>query len=369
MKAFFSRTDGSIFGKWLWTVDYWLLIPLLILSAIGLLFSFSATPAVAERLNLGTYYFIKRHLFFTGISVIVMIGVSFLSEQNIRRLALLMLFVSFVMTLLIPFFGTSIKGGNRWLYICGVSVQPSEFIKPAFAVVIAWLFSLARNKPAFKGKSVIFTLYFVLVAILMNQPDFGMTLTVSVILGTELFIQGLAFIWVLLLAFFGIFGSVTAYYSFPHIRSRIDRFLDPQSGDTFQVRTAMDAYQSGGFFGKGPAEGDIKNILPDAHTDFIMAVVGEEFGILICLLIIGLFAFILMRGFYLILKGKNLFVLLAVSGLLVQFGMQVFVNIASSLSLIPTKGMTLPFISYGGSSLISLSIGMGMILALTRTQR
>lgn len=367
MKTAIARTDNSVLGRWWWSVDHFLLSALFILLGMGIFLSFSATPPIAERLKLETYFLIKHQLVFLVLSVIVMLGVSMQSPQTIRRLSCFVLGVAFILLAVVLVKGSEIKGSSRWIRIFGISVQPSEIAKPAFAVVAAWLISLGKKQERFHGTLIAWGVYLVLGGLLICQPDFGMTFTVSVIFGTELFLSGLPMIWVYLLGVGGAVGSICAYFLIPHVHSRVDRFLNPETGDTFQVRTALEAFRNGGFLGRGPGEGQIKNILPDAHTDFIMAVAAEEYGLLFCLLLTALFAAIVLRGFYLIFKDKNLFTLLAVSGLLVQFGLQALINIASSLSLIPTKGMTLPFISYGGSSLVSLGFGMGIVLALTRS--
>ncbi len=367
MKTGIARTDNSVLGRWWWSVDHFLLGALFALLGVGIVLSFSATPPVAERLKLETYYLIKHQAVFLLLSVAVMLGISMQSPQMIRRLSCLILLGSFVLLILVLIHGSEIKGSSRWIRIFGISVQPSEIAKPAFAVTIAWLISLGKQQEKFRGTLIASGIYGVLALLLIRQPDFGMTVTVSIIFGTELFLSGISMIWTYILIVCGASGAVGAYFFFPHVQSRIDRFLNPESGDTFQVRTAMEAFKNGGLLGRGPGEGTIKNILPDAHTDFIIAVAAEEFGLIVCLIITGLFATIVLRGFYLIFKDKNLFTLLAVSGLLVQFGLQALINIASTLSLIPTKGMTLPFISYGGSSLVSLGFGMGIVLALTRS--
>lgn len=367
MKATIARTDNSVLGQWWWTVDHCLLGALFILFGVGIVLSFSATPAIAEKLKLETYYLIKHQAVFLSLSVVVMLVVSMQTPRTIRLLALLALAASFILLVLVLIHGTAIKGSSRWIRIFGISVQPSEIAKPAFAVAAAWLFSLGKIREKVNGAVIASLIYFILVILLISQPDFGMTMTVSAIFGIELFLSGISMVWVYLLLFCGSVGVISAYYMIPHVQSRVDRFINPESGDTFQVRTAMEAFKNGGLFGQGPGEGRVKTILPDAHTDFIMAVAAEEYGLLICLAIVVLFAVIVLRGFFLIFKDKNMFTLLAVSGLLVQFGMQALVNISSTLNLIPTKGMTLPFISYGGSSLLSLGFGMGMVLALTRS--
>ena len=367
MKTAIARTDNSVLGRWWWSVDRFLLGALFALLGTGIVLSFSATPPVAERLKLETYFLIKHQIVFLLLSILVMLGVSMQSPRTIRRLCCLVLGGAFVLLALVLAHGAEIKGSSRWIRIFGISVQPSEIAKPAFAVVTAWLIALGKKQEKFRGTAAEWGVYLVLAALLISQPDFGMTVTVSVIFFTELFLSGISMIWTYILMLCGAAGSVVAYFTIPHVRSRIDRHLNPESGDTFQVRTAMEAFRNGGFLGRGPGEGVVKNILPDAHTDFVMAVAAEEYGLLICLAITALFAVIVLRGFYLIFKDKNLFTLLAVSGLLVQFGLQALINMASTLSLIPTKGMTLPFISYGGSSLVSLGFGMGIVLALTRS--
>jgi cell division protein FtsW len=263
-------------------------------------------------------------------------------------------------------FGQEIKGATRWISFGGLSIQPSEFAKPTFAVAIAWMLSEQRLKLDFPGRLIALGLYLVTAALLLLQPDVGMTLVVSAVAFVEFFLAGLPISWVLLSILVGLGGVVAAYFTFSHVAARIDRFLDPSAGEGFQVATALQAFHSGGLFGRGPGEGRVKEILPDAHTDFIMAVAGEEFGLVLCLAVVGLFAFIVMRGFARTLSTGNLFVLLATAGLLTQFGLQAVINLASTLHLMPTKGMTLPFISYGGSSTIALALGMGMVLALTR---
>ena len=365
MKTAFARTDNSILGRWWWSVDHFLLGALFALLGIGIVLSFSATPPITERLKLETYYLIKHQIVFLFLSVIVMIGISLQTPQTIRRLSCFILFVTFILLILVLVHGSQIKGSSRWIRILGISVQPSEIAKPAFAVTAAWLIALGKRQEKFQGTLIAGFIYAVLAFLLIKQPDFGMTVTLSAIFGTELFLSGISMLWTYILALCGISGGIAAYFLVPHVQSRIDRYFNPEAGDTFQVRTAMQAFKNGGLFGQGPGEGRIKDILPDAHTDFIMAVAAEEYGLLICLAITALFAIIVLRGFYLIFKGKNLFTLLAVSGLLVQFGLQALINIASTLNMIPTKGMTLPFISYGGSSLLSLGFGMGIVLALT----
>lgn len=370
MKGMFPSLHQIRFflAEWWRTLDRWLLWSIFALIVCGIFLTFSASPAVAERIlkTKDTFYFVKRQLFFLVPSVGLMLGVSMLNPKQIRRIAGIVFMISFAMLVITLFAGMEVKGAKRWLYFPGFSIQPSEFMKPAFAVVCAWIFASGRLIDKFPGVRIAGCLYFIVVTLLLLQPDVGMTITVSSIWGCQLFLAGISILWVIILGALGILAFLGAYFVFPHVQSRIDRFLNPETGDVFQVKTSLEAFHNGGWFGRGPGEGIIKGKLPDAHTDFILAVAAEEFGFFLCAGLIFLFAFILWRGFWVMSKEKNLFNMLAVAGLLTQFGVQAFINMASTLNLIPTKGMTLPFISYGGSSLLSLAFGFGIILSLTR---
>jgi len=261
--------------------------------------------------------------------------------------------------------GVETKGARRWLPIPGLSLQPSEFLKPCFAVTAAWLMS-RPGRGKFLGSAAAVALFGLIVVILKMQPDIGMLLVITAVFFAQFFVAGLNMVFVGALGGLGVVGAIGAYSFFPHVRSRVERFMDPAAGDSYQIDRALEAFGNGGLMGVGPGEGRVKNSLPDAHADFVFAVAGEEFGAVVCLLIIALFMFIVARGLLRLLAETDNFVILASAGLLTQFGLQAFVNMASSLHLIPTKGMTLPFVSYGGSSVIAIAIGMGMLLALTR---
>lgn len=362
----FSRVDTSVMGRWWWTVDRWLLASILLIIAVGAILTLAASPPVAARLNLGTYHFALRQFIYLPMALCVMIGVSIMSPVSIRRMATLAFGVFLALTLSTHFLGAEIKGASRWISLGGLTLQPSEFLKPTFAIVAAWMFSEWRKDSSFPGHFIAIGLFLVVASLLITQPDFGMTAVISAVWGMQFFLAGLPIMFVVLVAFTFMGGSMVAYMTVSHVKSRVDRFLDPSSGDNYQIERSKDAFQNGGLFGTGPGEGEIKNSLPDAHTDFIFAVAGEEFGLIACLIIIGLFATVVLRGFSRMFKENNLFVLLAVGGLVTQFGLQAVINMASTINLMPTKGMTLPFISYGGSSLLSLALGMGMLLALTR---
>lgn len=361
-----GRTDTSVIGRWWWTVDRWTIAALFILVGIGLLLTMAASPAVADRIGADSFHFIRRQFIFLVPAMAVLIGVSLMTPRQVRRIGSVGFIGAALLLVAVLFLGPEVKGSTRWLSIAGISIQPSEFIKPTFAVLAAWMFAESRLNPGFPGRIIACGLFGVVAFLLLLQPDIGQTLIVTAIWGTQFFLAGLPMILVAILAVLAVFGAVGAYFTFSHVQSRIDRFLDPGAGDSYQVTTALNAFQSGGVFGRGPGEGRVKLVLPDAHTDFILAVAGEEFGIIMCLAVLAVFAFIVLRGFSRLMREENLFVVLASAGLLVQFGLQAIINMASTLRLMPTKGMTLPFISYGGSSMLALALGMGMVLALTR---
>jgi cell division protein FtsW len=362
----FSRTDTSLLGRWWWTVDRWMILALAILLFCGAILVLAASPAVSQRLGLDRFYLARHHLVMLPVAAAVIFGVSTLSLKSLRRLSVIGFLLALGLTALTLVAGSEIKGATRWVSIAGFSLQPSEFLKPTFAVVAAWLLAAQHGKRSIPGNLLCTGLFAVVATLLLMQPDLGMTLIVSVTWFAQFFLAGLPILWVALLFGGGIAGAVGAYVSFGHVRERIDSFLDPAAGDRYQIERSLEAFMNGGLAGRGPGEGTIKNVLPDAHADFIFAVAGEEFGILLCLLLVGLFAFVVLRGMSRLMNEQNLFVLLATGGLLTTFGLQAIINMASALHLMPTKGMTLPFISYGGSSLLALSLAMGMVLALTR---
>ncbi len=361
-----ARDDTSILGRWWWTVDRWTLLCVCLLTAFGLLLTAAASPPVAERIGLDSLYFVRRQAFLIIPALALLVSISLLEPRSIRRLAAIAFLGIIGLLVLTLIFGQEIKGSQRWLSLAGFSLQPSEFVKPAFAVVAAWMFSARRLGEDIPGYQISGALYLLVLGLLLAQPDVGQAIVVSAIWFTQWFLAGLSATWVGLLVVLGLTAMVSAYFIFPHVASRIDRFLDPASGDSYQMDRAMEAFMNGGLFGRGPGEGTAKAYLPDAHSDFILAVAGEEFGLLACLILVALFVFIVLRGLTRALEDKNLFIVLASAGLLVQFALQAIINMASTVNLMPTKGMTLPFISYGGSSLVALAFGMGMLLALTR---
>jgi cell division protein FtsW len=361
-----SRTDDSLLGRWWWTVDRWTLGAVAMLIGFGYIMMLAASPAVAERIGQSRDLFILKQVIFLALAGGLVLGVSLLSPRDVRRLAIAGCTVALGLTAATLVVGLEIKGARRWISLPGMSVQPSEFLKPCFAVTAAWLIQQGRRSPRFPGMLIACAIFAVILLLLKSQPDIGMLAVVTVVFLAQLYVAGMnLFLFAMSLGLAGA-GSFAAYMIFPHVQSRVERFLHPQSGDTYQITTALEAFGNGGLLGRGPGEGRVKDVLPDAHADFVFAVAGEEFGMLVCLVILAVFAFIVLRGLLRLLKEQDLFVVLGCTGLVTGFGLQAFINMASTLKLIPTKGMTLPFISYGGSSVMAVALGMGMLLALTR---
>ncbi len=368
--SLFSRTDQSILARWWWTVDRPLLACFGVLMLFGLVLVATASPPVAEHLGLGSYHFLIRHVIILVPTVCIMFAMSLMSPRMIWRLASLVFLGSLVAMVLVLMFGAEIKGAQRWLHIFGFSLQPSEFVKPAFAICAAWFMAKQKEKldsqKPLRGNLIAAALYFVTIALVLMQPDLGMTLVITCIWGAQMVIAGLPIRYLIGLGGVGVSGLIIAYFAFDHVRSRFDRFFNPEAGDNYQVRQSLEAFQNGGVFGAGPGQGTVKLNLPDAHADFIFSVAGEELGLVFVLILIALFGFIVLRGFSRLMESQDLFAVLAVGGLLTMFGLQALVHMGSSLNILPAKGMTLPFISYGGSSLLSLGFSMGAVLGLTR---
>ncbi|MBO9420034.1 MULTISPECIES: putative peptidoglycan glycosyltransferase FtsW [Stappiaceae] len=361
-----SRADRSRFAEWFWTVDHYLLAAFSILLVSGVVFAFAASPPVAERIGVDTFYFVKRQAMFTIPALGIMLAASLMTPRMVRRAALVLFTISVVLLIATLFMGFETKGARRWIYIAGVSVQASEYLKPAFVVLIAFLLSESGRRREVPGVLFAFILFAVCATLLVAQPDFGQTMLIGMVWAALFFLNGISWVIIVALGIIGIAGLFAAYAFLPHVTSRVDRFLDPSTGDTFQVDTALEAFMSGGWFGRGPGEGTVKRILPDSHADFIFAVVGEEFGVIACLLLVIVFAFIVIRGLQHASRDQDAFGRLATAGLVVLFGLQATINLSVNLHLVPSKGMTLPFISYGGSSLLASAMSAGAILALTR---
>jgi cell division protein FtsW len=352
-------------ADWFWTIDRFFLAMFVFLMGIGFMLSFAASPAVAERIGLEPFHFVKRHAAFMIPSLGVMIGLSFLTPRQVRRTAILILIIALAMMLLALFFGVEVKGSRRWVTLAGISIQPSEFMKPAFVVVCAWLFAEHARQPEIPGNLFAIILFGIVAALLVAQPDLGQTILTTAVWGGMFFMAGMPWIWIILLGALGAGGLLSAYYVFPHVAGRIDKFMTGE-GDTFQIDTAREAIIRGDWFGQGPGEGIVKRIIPDAHTDFIFSVAAEEFGIVFCIALVLLFTVLVLRGLSHAYKERNDFNRFAVAGLVLQIGIQSIINVGVNLELLPAKGMTLPLISYGGSSMVAICVTAGFILALTR---
>ncbi|MDT7950581.1 MAG: putative peptidoglycan glycosyltransferase FtsW [Acetobacteraceae bacterium] len=361
-----AHPDDSVLGRWWLTVDRWTLFAIATLIGFGYIMMLAASPAVAERIHVGRDAFIVKQVIFLCLASLIVVSVSLLSPRQVRRLALAGCGIAILLMIWTLGHGVEIKGARRWINLPGMTLQPSEFIKPCFAVVTAWLLTELEWGRRTSGMLASGAVFAVIALLLKSQPDMGMLAVVGVVFFVQLFIAGLNLVLVGVGA--GAIGAaaMAAYTFFPHVRSRVTRFLDPAAGDNYQVYTALEAFGNGGLLGRGPGEGRVKDVLPDAHADFVFAVMGEEFGMVVCLFVIGVFALIVLRGLIRLIAEHDLFVVLAAAGLVTSFGLQSFINMASSLHLIPTKGMTLPFVSYGGSSVLAIALGIGMLLALTR---
>jgi cell division protein FtsW len=361
-----SRAERTPFAAWWWTVDRLMVAALGAIMLGGIILSLAASPPVAARLGLDPFYFVDRHIIYLIPAIAVLIATSFLSPREIRQVSIVVFAVSLVLVALTPYFGAEIKGARRWLVILGMNIQPSEFLKPAFVVLIAWLFGESAKRPEMPANTLALLLLTVVVALLVIQPDFGQTMLIALVWSALFYMAGMRFIWVLGLGAFASAGLMVAFFTVPHVAQRINRFLNPASGDSYNIDIATESFLRGGWFGRGPGEGTIKRILPEGHTDFIFAVAAEEFGVVLCLILVALFAFIVIRALIKAMRTDDPFIRFASAGLAILFGLQSTINMAVNLHLMPAKGMTLPFVSYGGSSLISLAYGMGMLLALTR---
>jgi cell division protein FtsW len=362
----FNRQNKNLISTWWWTVDRLSLLAILAIIIIGAMMVATASPAVAERIGLDSFYFVRKQLIYLFLAVITIMSISFLSPIAARRLATLGFLGGIILMVGVLLFGAETNGAKRWIFLGGMSLQPSEFVKPFFVVVTAWMLSESKIKNNFQGYKISIILYVVLVALLISQPDFGMFVVVTAVWGGQLFVAGLPITWITAVVVMGVFTLLMAYFFFPHVAYRIDSFISSGSSPNYQVKKSMEAFDSGGLLGRGPGEGVVKQHLPDSHTDFIFAVIGEELGAIISVLIIGLYAFIVLRALKRMVDEEDLFLVYAVSGLVMQFGMQAIINMGVSLNLLPTKGMTLPFISYGGSSMLAIAIAIGMLLALTK---
>jgi cell division protein FtsW len=365
----FPRSDRTRLGLWWWTVDHWLLGATLALIALGVLVSFGSSPAAAQRLDIPfPFHFAVRQSAYAVGGLVILLAASILTPRGVRRAAFFLYLIAIAAMIALPILGHAAKGATRWVEIGGFTLQPSEFMKPALVVLAAWMFAEGQKGEGVPGVSIAFALYGLAVALLLVEPDVGQTVLITIAFGAAFWMAGVPMSWIMVLGAAAIAGLGSTYFLFQHVASRVDRFLghDKTLTDTHQVERAQDAIAAGGLFGRGPGEGIMKTEVPDMHTDFIYSATAEEYGLWLSLILIALFMFLTLRGLYRAMKLSDPFEQVAASGLFVLVGMQAFINVAVNLNLIPTKGMTLPFISYGGSSMLAMGLTMGMALALTR---
>lgn len=362
----FSRADRSVLAEWWFTVDRRFLGAAVALLVIGLIVSFAASPAMAVKKGLPPLYFVERQAAYGLLALVVMWSISLLGPRGVRRLAMLLLVAGLAMMVLVLMTGEEINGAKRWLRLGGFSLQPSELAKPAFVVVAAWAFGESLRRSDVPALSLAVGVYAAFAVILVQQPDVGQTVLISLVWGTLFVLAGQPLVWAAALVAAGVAGLATAYATLGYVKLRIDRFLDPTPGDNSQVDRALQAFAEGGLLGRGPGEGTIKTILPDAHTDFILAVIAEEYGAVACLALLALFAYLTFRPILRVARSGDPFIRLAVIGLALLLAYQALINMGVNTGLLPPKGMTLPFISAGGSSALATAVTLGMLLALTR---
>jgi cell division protein FtsW len=364
----FSRNDQSPVAQWFWTVDRGLLGAALALMGLGVALSFASSPAaiLADESITDPFHYSWRMMVFAGVGLAVMLTTSLMSPRGVRRIAVLALFGAIVVMMALPFIGDTVKGAARWVNLGPFSLQPSEFAKPGLIVFAAWMFAEAQKGQGVPGVTIAFGFYALTVSLLLIQPDIGQTLLITTTFMAVFFMAGVPFKWMAVLASLGMAGLVSLYFVFGHMRDRLSRFFSPESTDTHQIDSASEAIRAGGLLGRGIGEGVMKRRVPDLHTDFIYSVGAEEFGLVLSLAMIGLYAFIVIRGMRRAMKLTDSFEQTAAAGLFMLIGLQACINVAVNLNLIPTKGMTLPFISYGGSSMAAMGLTMGFALALTR---
>ena len=362
---------SSYLSQWWRDIDKVLFFSFSILMILGLVLSFSATPPVATRINLAPFHFVKKQFFMLPLGLGIIFFLSNCSAKTCRMLCALGYLALLPILLLTLFSGAEVKGATRWISVAGFTLQPSEFIKPCLVILVAWVLSKRLQNPDFPSYIVASILLILPIFLIILQPDFGMTFIITLTFLVQIFLAGLPWIIILGLTGLSLMGVTGAYFFLPHVTKRVNQFLkigtQDAQGDLYQIEKSLEAFKNGWLFGKGPGEGVAKKYLPDCHADFIFSVAGEEFGFFLCAIIILIFMTFFIRG-VMLTKGASLFTSLSLIGICFQLLAQGFVNIASSLHLIPTKGMTLPLISYGGSSFLALSISIGLLMALSRYQ-
>ena len=358
-----SRSDNSNIALWWWTIDRFLLTLFSILIIVGIFLVMASSQHLAQSFNIFSHYFTLRHILFVIISLPIIFLFSLLNEKQTKAISIIGLIITIFLLLIILINGSEIKGAKRWIYFSGFSFQPSELCKPFYVIVNAWFLTLWIEGKNFPGWAWSIVSLILISSLLLIQPDVGMTIVIILTWCFQLFITGIPLIIIICLTLAVPLFVILTYHNFDHVKIRIDGFLE---GTTYQVTKSLQSFEFGGFWGTGPGEGFYKKFLPDAHSDFVFAVAAEEYGILICLIIILIYSLVVYRAFSLSFINKSLFFIIAVSGLAFQFGIQTLIHMGSNTNLIPTKGMTLPFLSYGGSSMISSAITVGILLSLTR---
>ncbi|MGR3363492.1 MAG: putative lipid II flippase FtsW [Maritimibacter harenae] len=361
------QAKDPILPRWWRTIDKWSVSCILLLFAIGILLGLAASPPLAQRNGLEPFYYVERQVMFGVVAFIAMFATTMMSPVMVRRLAVLGFIGAFVAIALLPVLGTDFgKGAVRWYSLGFASFQPSEFMKPFYVVMVAWLMAASQEIQGPPGKSMSLILTLVLVGFLAVQPDFGQSALILFAWGVMYFLAGAPYILIVGAAAVVVASGFAFYQNSEHFARRIDGFLNPQVDPNTQLGFATNAIREGGFFGVGVGEGQVKWSLPDAHTDFIIAVAAEEYGLILVLLIIALYATVVVRSFLRLINERDPFIRLAGTGLAAMFGVQALINMGVAVRLLPAKGMTLPFVSYGGSSLIATGIAAGMLIAFTR---
>ena len=367
MPDFLTPRGDSKLMTWWWSIDRVTFICLIGIALFGVVMVGTASPSVADRIGYSnSYRFLYAHIVFLCGALIGMVGITFLRPNHIWRGATLLFVGAWVGVVLTLVNGVEIKGATRWIHMFGFSLQPSEFLKPAFVVMAAFFLAKQKQIDNFPGVMIALCLFAMTVGVLILQPDFGMTFLVMAVFATQIFLAGCPLRYIIILAGIAILGVVMAYFSLSHVQARIDGFLYPDSRDSFQIDRSLEAFMNGGVIGVGPGQGTVKNQLPDVHADFIFSAVGEEWGFVFTSMLVALYAFVFYRMLNRFMQSDSLFVMLAGSGLTFMLVMQCIVHMGSALRLLPAKGMTLPFISYGGSSLLAVGISFGLILALSK---
>ncbi len=361
----FDRNSLSPITRWWIDIDKVNVIIVCIIIVFGLMMTATSSAAIAKRIDVEKFFFLKKQLVFAVIGLFLLVAISFLDQEYIKFFAMVGLGATILLLIAVLLFGLEAKGAKRWIHVVGFTMQPSEFAKTFFIIFNAHILQKYHAEKWTLKYGISAALYLLIVALLILQPDFGMTITLTAMWIAQLFVYGLPLVIIFAIGFMGIIGAGLAYVVLPHVADRINKFLDGDSKN-YQVERSLDAFVNGSFFGTGPGNGVVKKFIPDAHTDFIFAVIGEEYGAFTCAMVIILFGYLITRIVKRALDEENMFVYLSLFGLMMQFTIQVIVNVGVNLKLLPAKGMTLPFISYGGSSMIAMSICFGLILAFTK---